>query len=371
MTHALKNLIKHILRQAMPLRLPILRRTTCRRFPVHVSMTRDEAEAVLTALHPDTGGSCLCRNKIRPVADLHIIIPVYNARPYLTECLDSVYGQKTRFSLFVSIIDDGSTDGSAEMLDRYLQNMKGTAMYYRTEVIHQPNGGPSMARNRALDCIRGRYITFVDSDDRLLPGAIECLMSAAVEQNADIAEGNTDRLTTTHGVAWGKVYRAELFRTVHFPRGYWFEDTINIFYLYPLCHRRIQVPGRHYFYRNNTASIMHSYQGRPRAVESLWVSRRVLADYFASGHRATPQLFADFVQDALSTATTIHTLGSEEAMQATFVLLANLARTYFADMLSDRAAISRLPYAPRHAAMSLASGDYRTFRAVQTSICPF
>ncbi len=366
---ALKNSIKWLLRQLIPYRLPILLHTTCRRFPVHVSMTVTEAESALTALHPDLGGSCLCRNNINPVADLHIIIPVYNAGKYLMDCLDSVYTQETRFSFFVSIIDDGSTDGSAEILDKYLQSLKGTAMYDRTEVIHQQNSGPSIARNRALDNIRGRYVTFVDSDDILLPGAIESMMSEVIEQDADIAEGNTQNNVSCHGMACGKVYSANLFRTVHFPPNYWFEDTINVFYLYPTCSKRIQVVGKHYYYRNNMASIMHSFQGSVRAIDSLWVSRRVLSDYFASGHRATEQLFIDFVQDSLSTAAHIQTLGNEQAMQALFVILADIAHKYFTEMLTNAPVLSRLPYASRHIATALAQKNYRLFRAVQASVC--
>ncbi len=369
--HALKNNIILLLRQVVPYRMPILLHTTCRRFPVHVAMTVAEAESTLTALHPDVGGSCLCHNNINPVADLHIIIPVYNAGQYLMDCLDSIYTQKTRFSLFVSIINDGSTDDSAEILGKYLRSLKGTAMYDRTEVIHQQNSGPSIARNKALDNIRGRHITFVDSDDMLLPGAIESLMSAVIEQDADIAEGNTQNDVSCHGMACGKVYSANLFRTVHFPPNYWFEDTINIFYLYPTCRKRIQVAGKHYYYRNNTASIMHSFQGNTRAIDSLWVSRRVLADYFASGHRATEQLFIDFVQDSLSTATHISTLGNEQAMQALFVILADMAHKYFTEMLGNNSTLSRLPYASRHIATTLAQKDYRKFRAVQASASCF
>lgn len=368
--HTLKNIIKSVLRLTAPYRLPFLLHTTGRRFPVNVSMSAEEAEAELRSMHPDAGGSCLCHNRISTVADLHVIIPVYNAGKYLKDCLDSVFGQKTRFSFFVSIIDDGSTDESPRILDEYLQNLRGTAMFDRTEVLHQSNEGPSIARNRALDNIRGRYITFVDSDDMLLPGAIESLMSAAMEQNADIAEGNTN-IGPTHGMACGKVYSAELFRTLHFPPKYVFEDTINIFFLYPSCQKRIQVPGAHYFYRNNAASIMHSYQGNVRAIDSLWVSRHVLADYFASGHQATEQLFADYLQDALSTATAISTLGNERALQATFAILSSMTRTYFAALAVSPDVTGRLPYLLRHTSRSLAQGDYRRFRVAMSAMCPF
>lgn len=368
---ALKNHIKRILRRIVPCRFPLLLHTVGRRFPVHVDMTEARAEATLSALHPDKGDTCLCHNDIDPVADLHIVIPVYNAAPYLRACLDSVYTQETRFTYFVSLVDDGSTDGSADILDAFRLSLRGTPMYDRTDIIHQPNGGPAAARNRALQHIRGRYVTFVDSDDMLMPGAIEALMSAAIDHDADITEGNTDAGTPTHGMACGKVYRAGLFRTMHFPRGYWFEDSINIFFLYPLCHRRIQVTGRHYLYRNNPASIMHSYCGDARAIDSLWVSRRVLADYFSCGHPATETLLADFLRDTLSTASHVSTLRNEQAMQAVFVILSHLAHTHFAPMLASPAIVSRLPFILRQTARALLEGDYRRFRTAHASACRF
>lgn len=365
----LKNHIKRILRRIAPCRFPILLHTVGRRLPVHVDMTADQAEAALSALHPDKGDTCLCHNDITPTADLHIIIPVYNAAPYLRACLDSVYTQVTRFTYFVSIVDDGSTDGSSDMLDTFRLSLRGTPMYDRTDIIHQSNGGPSAARNRGLEHIRGRYVAFVDSDDMLLPGAIEALMSAATGHDADIAEGNADAGMSTHGMVWGKVYRAGLFRTVHFPPGYWFEDTINIFFLYPLCHRRIQLTGRHYFYRNNPTSIMHSYCGDARAIDSLWASRRVLTDYFSCGHPVTETLLADFLRDTLSTASHVSTLRNEQAMQSVFVILSHLAHTHFAPMLSSTAIVSRLPFIQQQTAKALSEGDYRRFRIAHASAC--
>ena len=87
-----------------------------------------------------------------------IVIPVYNVAPYLRECLDSALAQT--FSDWEAIcVDDGSTDGSGEILDEY------AAKDGRFKVIHQKNAGVSAARNFGIDAAVGEYVTFLDGDD--------------------------------------------------------------------------------------------------------------------------------------------------------------------------------------------------------------
>ena len=93
-----------------------------------------------------------------------IIIPAYNAEAYLQRCLDSIFSQEfTGYEVIV--IDDGSTDGTAALLEGYPQ----------VKVIHQENQGMATARNRGLDAAQGDYILFVDSDDELMPHALSNL----------------------------------------------------------------------------------------------------------------------------------------------------------------------------------------------------
>ncbi len=93
-----------------------------------------------------------------------IIIPAYNAEAYLQRCLDSIFLQEfTDYEVIV--IDDGSTDGTATLLESYPQ----------VKVIHQENQGMATARNRGLDAAQGDYILFVDSDDELTPHALSNL----------------------------------------------------------------------------------------------------------------------------------------------------------------------------------------------------
>ena len=101
---------------------------------------------------------------------LSIIIPVYNAEDYLSRCLDSILNQAMN-SYEVILVDDGSTDSSALICDRY----SATDPRFRT--VHKSNGGVSSARNAGLNLAKGEYIMFVDSDDALASDALEALTS--------------------------------------------------------------------------------------------------------------------------------------------------------------------------------------------------
>lgn len=359
----LKNLIRKALKLVATSTIPLRYRIMGGRFPKHLSMTEEQAEKILSDIRPDIGETCLCQNNIHDDHALHIIVPVYNTSAYLTECLDSIFQQQTTHSFFVSIINDGSTDNSAELIDAYHLALKDTAYFNRTEVIHQENQGLSGARNSALNTIRGKYIMFVDSDDKLMPGAIDSLMNAAIASDADIAEGNFN-VGPTYGCACGKIYRSELFGNVHFPPGYWFEDTINVFYLYPISRKTIKVTGIHYYYRPNPNSIMNSFYGKERTVDSLWVSRRVLCDYFATGRTVSEQLMQDYLNDTISTASHFRGLNNEEAMQALFAIHCSIANRYFEEYLSNSAHTRHLPSWLRHMASALRNRDYRRFRIV-------
>lgn len=114
---------------------------------------------------------------------ISVIIPAYNTEAYLARCLDSVLSQTlTDFELL--LIDDGSTDGTAAIADRYAEADS------RVKVIHKENGGVSSARNRGLEVARGEFITFVDSDDTVQPTYLEKLYTALCETGADISVVN-------------------------------------------------------------------------------------------------------------------------------------------------------------------------------------
>ena len=116
---------------------------------------------------------------------ISIITPFYNVEEYAAECLDSVLSQPFA-DIEMICIDDGSTDRTIEVLESY------QAKDPRVVLVKQENSGPSVGRNKGLSIARGRYISFVDSDDYLAPGALEKSYALACGYNADIVHFNAE-----------------------------------------------------------------------------------------------------------------------------------------------------------------------------------
>ena len=107
-----------------------------------------------------------------------IVVPVFNAKPYLKKCLDSVVSQ-TLQEIEIIIIDDESTDGSSEICKSYLDDARVTYYYKKNE-------GLAAARQDGMDRAHGEYIGFVDSDDWIEPNMFERMFSIAKQEDADI-----------------------------------------------------------------------------------------------------------------------------------------------------------------------------------------
>lgn len=139
---------------------------------------------------------------------ISVIVPVYNVKPYLQKCVDSIRNQ-TYQNLEIILVDDGSTDGSGEMCDEYA-NKDG-----RVIALHQKNAGQGAARNLGLDTAHGEWVGFVDADDWIDLNYYEKLVRAAKTADADMAccdrriydeEGN---LTYEVKIVEGKAYRID------------------------------------------------------------------------------------------------------------------------------------------------------------------
>ena len=108
-----------------------------------------------------------------------VIVPVFNAAPYLRRCLDSLFAQTLR-AIEIICVDDGSTDGSGGILDAC------AARDARLRVVHRSNAGAGAARNAGLDLATGEYLFFCDADDFAAPEMLERLYARAAEQDADV-----------------------------------------------------------------------------------------------------------------------------------------------------------------------------------------
>lgn len=184
---------------------------------------------------------------------ISIIIPVYNVQKYLKRCFDSVVNQTFK-NFEVIVVDDGSTDSSLEICNKYAKSDS------RFKIFHKSNGGLSDARNYGLRYAKGKFISFVDSDDWLQNDALEYLYELLVKTNADfsMAENrrckrksiytnqiniseeiwdksiflkNLFKISTQINVqyAWAKLFKRELFENIRFPVGLTNEDVPTIF----------------------------------------------------------------------------------------------------------------------------------------------
>ncbi len=223
---------------------------------------------------------------------LSIIVPVYNEEEHLNKCIDSILSQ-TYDSYEVILVDDGSTDSSSALCDKYTDNPN-------VKVIHKSNGGAISARKVGVKTAIGEYIGFVDSDDWIESDMFLLLMNNAVMHNADIVtcgyyldgivstrivsatEKNTvlDNVNSNStflsgilatGFDWAnnrnitpslcnKVFRKENIEQVFEKideRIVWYEDTVAVLTAVLDCKCIVLIPEILYHYRQNISSITH------------------------------------------------------------------------------------------------------------------
>lgn len=212
-----------------------------------------------------------------------IIIPAFNVQSYLEECVNSVLNQ-TYHNLEIILVDDGSTDKTAELCD-ILHSQDN-----RVFTVHTPNRGVSAARNTGLDVVTGDYILFVDSDDYIDEELIEYLVQTIISSNSQIVQFNysfvsqfgeplqkspkmfmsTKHLsqsewwkmffeyTGCYSPVWSKIYSKEVFDDLRFYEGKIYEDSFILHKIISKCSTIFCVPYMGYYRRNISSSIMHS-----------------------------------------------------------------------------------------------------------------
>ena len=212
---------------------------------------------------------------------ISIIVPVYNVQRLLPRCLESLKKQTYPKLEFV-IVDDGSTDGSGVTCDEFKKRDQ------RTRVIHQQNLGLSEARNRGIREATGDYITFVDSDDYILPDFAQYLFSLISKYQTRIAicgikeitiknkeidyasdypekvmstEETLGRMLREEGftvTAYAKLYHKNLWQGITFPAGALHEDLGTTYKVVERCPRIAFGPEAKYNYVKRASSISSS-----------------------------------------------------------------------------------------------------------------
>ena len=211
---------------------------------------------------------------------ISVIVPVYNVEKYLNNCVVSILSQ-TYGNIEIILIDDGSQDNCAKMLDAFEKMDK------RIAVIHKENGGLSDARNVGLDIAKGKYLMFVDSDDYIPDDCIEYLHNSILMTGADISIGRLKVTALTNDseinsesthflydrneginqllyankysvAAPGKLYLASLFDGIIFPIGKLHEDLFTTYKVFMRADKIYYGDKLVYYYYHRPGSIMHS-----------------------------------------------------------------------------------------------------------------
>ncbi|EJT6167518.1 glycosyltransferase family 2 protein [Clostridium perfringens] len=205
-----------------------------------------------------------------------VIVPIFNVENYLSKCIESIIKQTYR-NLEIILVDDGSTDDSPIICDKYAK------LDSRIKVIHKLNGGLSDARNCGMRIAQGRYIAFVDSDDYIEKYMYEILYNEIIEYQADIAvcgriiENGDEKkqLYTLNNKlimdsiqtlkyyfkrklidpsACDKLFKRELFNNIEFPVGKIHEDIFVMDIIINNCNKIVHtgLPLYHYINRHDS-----------------------------------------------------------------------------------------------------------------------
>lgn len=233
-----------------------------------------------------------CNNKIEYGYDLQIVVPIYNSDRYLSQCLDSIFNQSTKFRYFVVLVDDGSNDNSRNIAQKYLVNDNCI-------LIEKENGGAASARNKGIEHIYGKYLTFIDSDDIISNKFVDIMLNQLIKKDADIVvtplkhfSNNMNSFpknekvlfskiesSNLQGYACGYICKSLIFEHLCFPENYWFEDTLNIFTVFTKCKKAYISNKSLYFYRQNLHGSSSVAKANLQSIETIY-----LTEFFASNN---------------------------------------------------------------------------------------
>lgn len=229
-----------------------------------------------------------------------IIVPVYNIEDYIEDCIQSIVAQDYTDKELI-LVDDGSTDSSAQVCDKYRET------YPWIKVIHKTNGGLSSARNCGIEGASGDYLLFVDGDDYIHEQHLSLLIGVMNTYQADIVvcdfekiysktrlnpniEENSNikfyeglegaqallyqnKMTTS---AWGKLYHRGLFKDIQFPIGKLHEDVGTIYKVFFRAEKVVYVPWKLYGYVQHSQSIVHS-EFSPKKMDYIELTKEMVS----------------------------------------------------------------------------------------------
>jgi len=226
-----------------------------------------------------------------------IVVPIYNTEKYLEECLESLKNQD--FDDYeVILVNDGSTDGSLRICEKYLQNEN-------FKLISQENGGPAKARNTGIIQAAGKYITFVDSDDFVTVDYCRSLYDLMEQYDLDVCAASFKTFREPQGdilfevgenvfnarhsgsllnkaeflsayveeglsliLSWGKMYKMSIFKdnAIFFPEGWLYEESVLTLEVYGQAKRFYILNRVLYSWRLGKPSITNNHHLKPKNI---------------------------------------------------------------------------------------------------------
>ena len=246
--------------------------------------------------------------------NLQIVIPMFNVKKYVKECIDSILNQSTHYTYIIYAVDDGSSDGTDHLIKTLYHNDE------RIHYIRKENEGAAAARNAGLESLVADYVMFVDADDRLKEDAINNLLDVAYKESADVVEGgyelfrkktvskrvHTDAVISEAcgklwGFSWAKVFRSELFTDIRFPDKYWYEDTYVSYLIYTRCQSAVTISQIVYCYRNNMKGMSHIRVNK-KNMDAFWIIKYILDEMKRRNIQFTQNIYEQMII-SISTST--------------------------------------------------------------------
>ena len=216
---------------------------------------------------------------------LTVVVPCYNVEKYMNKCISSVVNQ-TYSNLEIILINDGSTDSTGKICDRWQEKDQ------RIRVIHKQNEGLSYARKTGVENMTAEYVAFVDSDDWIDVDMYTDMMMEMISTNSDIAQcdyckvfedgqiknyysdesknGSSEVIGGEEGVLmilddekwksfmWNRIFRKHLFEHIEFPKGKLYEDVSMMHILFHFASQSVYIHKAYYFYYQRDDSIINT-----------------------------------------------------------------------------------------------------------------
>ena len=233
-----------------------------------------------------------------------VIIPVYNVESYVEACISSVLNQTLK-EIEIICIDDGSTDNSCSIIEKYQANDD------RVKLFHKENGGLSSARNYGMKVATGKYIFLLDSDDYIAPNALEVLYIRAEKDNLEVCDFNATAFFETeqdkinhsnyidyykrnaeyHGVYTGLSFLCEMLKNKDYKPSAWLH----------LINRQYYVDNNIYFYEgiihedNEFSYNLLKKANRAGYIPEVLYNRRIHSDSIITTAKSSKNVYGLFV----------------------------------------------------------------------------